>query len=155
MRMSLHKAGWFGRRHCRSAVTLALALGCAAAPGGAGAQGGADACEGSLADLFDRVSPAVVSIGATSINPYRLSERVSHVVGSGVVVDADGLILTNSHVAYGRQSITVTLDDGRPAPCGSRWVDEHRIPYARPDRRRRRRRHGDGAGAARLRAHRG
>ena len=77
----------------------------------------ADACEESLADMFDRVSPAVVSISATSINPYRLSERVTHVVGSGVLVDADGLILTNSHVAYGRQSITVTLDDGRRLPA--------------------------------------
>src|SRR5262249_55226946 len=66
----------------------------------------------SMADIFDRVSPAVVSISATSINPYRLSERVSHVVGSGIVVDASGLILTNAHLAYGRQSIAVTLDDG-------------------------------------------
>src|SRR5262245_20377911 len=70
------------------------------------------ACDEPLPDLFARVSPAVVSISATSINPYRLSERVSHVVGSGVLFDAGGLILTNSHLAYGRQSITVTLDDG-------------------------------------------
>ena len=70
------------------------------------------ACAESMADIFDRVSPAVVSISATSINPYRLSERVSHVVGSGIVVDASGLILTNAHLAYGRQSIAVTLDDG-------------------------------------------
>src|SRR5262249_34992169 len=70
------------------------------------------ACDEPLPDLFARVSPAVVSISATSINPYRLSERVTHVVGSGVLFDAGGLILTNSHLAYGRQSITVTLDDG-------------------------------------------
>jgi serine protease Do len=74
---------------------------------------GSAACAAALPDIFTRVSPAVVSISATSINPYRLSERVSHVVGSGVLVDAAGLILTNAHVAYGRQSITVTLDDGR------------------------------------------
>jgi S1-C subfamily serine protease len=69
-------------------------------------------CTESLPDIFDRVSPAVVSISATSINPYRLSERVSHVTGSGILIDPSGLILTNSHVAFGRQSITVTLDDG-------------------------------------------
>jgi S1-C subfamily serine protease len=73
---------------------------------------GQRSCTESLPDIFDRVSPAVVSISATSINPYRLSERVSHVTGSGVLIDPSGLILTNSHVAFGRQSITVTLDDG-------------------------------------------
>jgi serine protease Do len=54
----------------------------------------------------------VVFIAATSINPYRLSERVSHVVGSGFLFEEGGLILTNSHVVYNRQSIRVTLDDG-------------------------------------------
>ena len=117
MRMSPHMAGLHRRRQRCSAMVLAVALACAAAPSGARAQARVDACEESLADMFDRVSPAVVSIGATSINPYRLSERVTHVVGSGVLVDAEGLILTNSHVAYGRQSITVTLDDGRRLPA--------------------------------------
>ncbi|PYO56815.1 MAG: serine protease [Candidatus Rokuibacteriota bacterium] len=86
---------------------------------GAGAAGIARAespraasCAETLPDIFDRVSPAVVSISATSINPYRLSERVSHIAGSGVLIDASGLILTNAHVAFGRQSITVTLDNG-------------------------------------------
>src|SRR5262245_12782492 len=74
-------------------------------------------CRESLPDMFDRVSPAVVSISATSINPYRLSERVSHVVGSGILYDSTGMILTNSHVAYDRQSISVTLDDGTRVPA--------------------------------------
>ena len=104
------------RRCSRSAAALALVL-LAAGAAPAGAREPAPRCTESLPDMFDRVSPAVVSIGATSINPYRLSERVSHVVGSGVVIDADGLVLTNSHVAYGRQSITVTLDDGRRLPA--------------------------------------
>ena len=100
------------RRRCRwrawwSVLSLLLAYGCAGTM--ARAEG---PCTQSLPDIYERVSPAVVSISATSINPYRLSDRVSHVTGSGVLVDASGLILTNSHVAYGRQSITVTLDDG-------------------------------------------
>ena len=74
-------------------------------------------CTEPLPDIFDRVSPAVVSISATSINPYRLSERVSRIVGAGVLIDASGLILTNAHVAFGRQSITVTLDDGTRLPA--------------------------------------
>jgi len=98
------------------AAALLFAVASVAATSNAQSKPTADACEESLADMFDRVSPAIVSISATSINPYRLSERVSHIVGSGVLVDAEGLILTNSHVAYGRQSITVTLDDGRRLP---------------------------------------
>ena len=94
-------------------VWLAVLLACAATQNDAHAQAGREAtCSESLPDMFDRVSPAVVSISAMSINPFRLSERVSHVVGSGVLIDTSGLILTNAHVAYGRQSITVTLDDG-------------------------------------------
>src|SRR5499427_4668517 len=92
-----------------SALSLLLAYGCAGATARAEGQ---RSCSESLPDIFDRVSPAVVSISATSINPYRLSERVSHVTGSGILIDAAGLILTNAHLAYGRQSIAVTLDDG-------------------------------------------
>ena len=62
--------------------------------------------------LFDKVSPAVVKISAQTINPYRLQGRVKRSVGSGVIFDAQGMILTNSHVAFGQQTLYVTLDDG-------------------------------------------
>ncbi len=74
-------------------------------------------CAEPVSDIYDRVSPAVVFITATSINPYSLFDRVERVVGSGFLVDVSGLVLTNSHVAYGRQSITVTLDDGEVLPA--------------------------------------
>jgi serine protease Do len=110
--MSMRPSTSRRRRRCRawwSALSLLLAYGCAGTMARAEGQ---RSCTESLPDIFDRVSPAVVSISATSINPYRLSERVSHVTGSGVLIDPSGLILTNSHVAFGRQSISVTLDDG-------------------------------------------
>jgi len=44
-------------------------------------------------------------------------ERVSRVAGSGVIFDASGLVLTNSHVVFGRQSVLVTLDDGTALPA--------------------------------------
>ena len=37
-------------------------------------------------------------------------------VGTGVILSADGLILTNNHVVSGAQRITVTLSDGRSMP---------------------------------------
>ncbi len=69
-------------------------------------------CSETVPDIFDRVSPAVVFITTTSLNPYQSSDRVTHSVGSGMIIDVSGLILTNSHVVYGHQAITVTLDDG-------------------------------------------
>jgi S1-C subfamily serine protease len=59
----------------------------------------------------------VVSITARSINPYEPTERVSRIAGSGVIFDASGLVLTNSHVVFGRQSAVVTLDDGTSMPA--------------------------------------
>ncbi len=74
-------------------------------------------CAEPIPDIYDRVSPAVVSITARSINPYEPMERVSRVGGSGVIFDASGLVLTNAHVVFGRQSILVTLDDGTALPA--------------------------------------
>jgi S1-C subfamily serine protease len=70
--------------------------------------------------IYERVAPAVVSIHAVSINPYRLTERVRHSVGSGFIISlegADGVVLTNSHVAFGRHSLTVSLSDGTILPA--------------------------------------
>ncbi|HKX31366.1 MAG TPA: trypsin-like peptidase domain-containing protein, partial [Blastocatellia bacterium] len=59
----------------------------------------------------------VVYISATSINPYRVADRVERIVGSGFIIDGEGVVLTNSHVAFGRQSLTVKLDDGTVLPA--------------------------------------
>ncbi len=69
------------------------------------------------AALYDRVSPAVIAIAASSINASDRADRISRVVGSGMIIDPKGLILTNSHVVYGRQLISVTLDDGTTLPA--------------------------------------
>jgi serine protease Do len=73
-------------------------------------------CDQPIADLFEKVSPSVVTITGQSINPYQREGRVSHTIGSGFIVDAGGLVLTNAHVAFGRQSLRVTLDDGTVVP---------------------------------------
>ena len=38
-------------------------------------------------------------------------------VGSGLILDKDGRILTNNHVVMGADSLTVTLNDGRSYPA--------------------------------------
>src|SRR5262245_21926321 len=67
--------------------------------------------------IYERVAPAVVLIHAISINPYRLTERVEHSIGSGFIIDPAGLVVTNSHVVYGRQSLLVKLNDGTDLPA--------------------------------------
>ncbi len=73
---------------------------------------GAD-CTEPITDLFERASPSVVSISAVEIDRFEIEDGIRTVVGSGFIIGDDGLVLTNSHVVFDRQAITVTLDDGR------------------------------------------
>ena len=59
----------------------------------------------SLADVVATLSPSVVTI--------MVSENGQDAEGSGLVLNADGLILTNNHVASGATSMQVRLNDGR------------------------------------------
>jgi serine protease Do len=62
---------------------------------------GLDALSGALADLAQQLRPSVVSV--------RLP---GHGGGAGVIWDADGLIVTNAHVAR-HERLEVVLDGGR------------------------------------------
>ncbi len=59
----------------------------------------------SAQDVYRKASPAVVYVEAEGDN-----ERFS---GSGVIIDANGLIVTNAHVVEGARQVTVELADGR------------------------------------------
>jgi S1-C subfamily serine protease len=77
----------------------------------------AQPCAEPLAVVFERVSPAVVSIQAMKINKIKPQRRFETVVGSGVIVERDGQILTNAHVVDGAASVLVTLDNGTKVPA--------------------------------------
>ncbi|MFG2169610.1 S1C family serine protease [Micromonospora chersina] len=63
----------------------------------------------SLSAVVAGVSPSIVTVTATANGGTSL--------GSGVVLDAGGLILTNAHVISSGGSLAVELSDGRTAPA--------------------------------------
>ena len=80
-------------------------------------------CNESLPKMFERVSKSVVLITAVSLNPFSVEERISTSMGSGFITREDGVILTNSHVVFGRQAISVTLYNGRSVPAALLGAD--------------------------------
>jgi serine protease Do len=86
----------------------------------------------SFAPVVRKIAPAVVNVYARSVvqapmNPLmqdplfqrffgvspEFRQRVQQSLGSGVIVRADGIILTNNHVIEGGQDIIVALSDKR------------------------------------------
>lgn len=58
-----------------------------------------------VSSVVERVAPSVVQVDVVTSS--------GEVLGSGVILSADGRILTNNHVVEGARQITVTLSDGR------------------------------------------
>jgi Do/DeqQ family serine protease len=85
----------------------------------------------SFADAVARAAPAVVNIYTARVVTERTQtapldqlfgdywpsyrQRVERSLGSGVIIDAAGTIVTNQHVIAGADSIRVQLSDGRIA----------------------------------------
>jgi serine protease Do len=94
----------------------------------------------AIEQLTARISPAVVQILVTSYGTLEESSRSQtalvtreHVIGSGVIVDPDGYIMTNAHVVEGAQRIHVALSmppvdfPDQILPVGKQRVVEARL----------------------------
>ena len=69
----------------------------------------------SYHDGIMRVAPAVVSVYAS--NSIDSEDQAQTSQGSGVIVAADGIVLTNLHLIQAYTSISVVLNDGRTYPA--------------------------------------
>ena len=66
-----------------------------------------------VSEIAKEVGPAVVAIVTGGSGSPGSADFSPQGAGSGVIVDPDGLILTNRHVVGDGGSLTVYLDDGR------------------------------------------
>jgi serine protease Do len=67
----------------------------------------------NIADVVARVKPSVVAISVEVPIQTVFGRTVQEGAGSGWIIDADGIIVTNNHVVEGASRITVAMDDGR------------------------------------------
>ena len=67
---------------------------------------------GVVSQVYKKVAPVIVLINATRAEPSMDSGASVHSVGSGIVLNDTGVILTNNHVIEGMTSITVIINKG-------------------------------------------
>ena len=68
----------------------------------------------SVAEVAAKAADSVVEINTETVSSsFYGGQRVSQSAGSGVILSADGYIVTNNHVVAGADSITVRTRDGK------------------------------------------
>ncbi|MBL7052963.1 MAG: hypothetical protein ISS00_04355, partial [Candidatus Marinimicrobia bacterium] len=83
----------------------------------------------AISRAIEHVNPAVVGVNVTKTHRYlnspfqdplwnllfpdRMAQRSVKSLGSGIIVNAEGIVYTNAHVVENSSEIEVTLSDGK------------------------------------------
>ncbi|HSJ63219.1 MAG TPA: trypsin-like peptidase domain-containing protein [Gemmatimonadaceae bacterium] len=90
----------------------------------------------AVTEAIARVAPAVVTVqteivSRAPVDPFEWffggrpgGQRVTPGLGSGFIVRADGIVVTNAHVIEGASSISVAMSDGSSVPAELLGADE-------------------------------
>jgi serine protease Do len=89
----------------------------------------------AITDAVQKVSPAVVTVQTEVVQRVAASaadfffdtqsgQQVQAGIGSGFIIRADGVILTNAHVVAGASKISVALRDGTSYPAKLVGIDD-------------------------------
>lgn len=101
------------RSRCVGAVGCCLALLLAPA---ASAERSRPAKQGTIPEVVAALQPSVVTILTRGVPPHPFQHPSPPGSGSGLVLDAQGHILTNNHLVAGSKNVVVGLPDGRLTP---------------------------------------
>ena len=77
----------------------------------------------AIIDVAAKAGPSVVRIFTTGIDPNSATQQAQDGVGSGIIFDSNGWILTNRHVVAGTTDLTVQLKDGTKYPATIYGID--------------------------------
>jgi serine protease Do len=73
--------------------------------------------ESSITETFKKVSPGVVTLTVQAQRTDQVGRTIRETnLGSGVIIDPRGYLITNEHVVRGATKIVVTLADGEERP---------------------------------------
>lgn len=67
--------------------------------------------------VYKKMSVATVLITSAYASSHHLNQDIGKGIGSGVLIDDQGLIVTNAHVVQGAAKLTVMLHDGTRLPA--------------------------------------
>ncbi len=125
-------------------IAIALLIGCSKPPEKSVAQASgvvvstndqvAQSRKNAITAAVAKVSPSVVTVQTEAVNqapqdPFdmffgRAQPRTSAGLGTGFVVRADGVIVTNAHVVAGATKVSVMMRDGTVYPATVLGIDE-------------------------------
>lgn len=74
----------------------------------------------SVAEIAKKVGPAVVGVSIKSVksaDPFGFTQKEAEGMGSGVIFNEEGYILTNYHVINGANNINVIFNNGKEVPA--------------------------------------